>query len=112
MTTDAGGTPVGATPTGPPWTDWPATASWAMVMEEVQKYLAGGGAVTEDAIAAGGAAGHGPEEVRAVRPVAHLLRAAKRTTPPSGAQKAQSLTLTAQLLGVPTTGSPMRRWDK
>jgi aerotolerance regulator-like protein len=44
MTTDAGGTPGGTSATGPPWTDWPSTASWAMVMEEVQKYLAGGGA--------------------------------------------------------------------
>ena len=50
MTTDAGGTPGGATPTGPPWTDWPATASWAMVMEEVQKYLAGGGAEENRAV--------------------------------------------------------------
>ena len=44
MTTDAGGTPGGSNPTGPPWTDWPATASWGMVMEEMEKYLAGGGA--------------------------------------------------------------------
>ena len=50
MTTDAGGTPGGTTPTGPPWTDWPATASWAMVMEEVQKYLAGGGAEENRAV--------------------------------------------------------------
>jgi hypothetical protein len=44
MTTDAGGTPGGSTPTGSPWTDWPATASWGMIMEEMEKYLAGGGA--------------------------------------------------------------------
>ena len=44
MTTDAGGTPGGSTATGLPWTDWPTTASWGMVMEEMEKYLAGGGA--------------------------------------------------------------------
>ena len=41
MTTDAGGTPGGSTATGLPWTDWPTTASWGMVMEEMEKYLAG-----------------------------------------------------------------------